>query len=283
VSRIAPAAEGLVEGGDAEIAELRELSERCEEARLRRMFRALLKEQEDLAWAPQPFAVLEMAVVRLATMPAGDDVAGLLARIDALERGLRADTTGGGSGGSAPRGGRRGETSSPKTRGAAPSKGGPERGAAADGPEAAAQESPPSNGSFDAHPAVVLDRLRGFIGRDQPGIVAALEGGKMLERDDRHLRLFVAEPFAAQRLRDRLETLEAACAEFFGRPIRVEIETTETDVEAGSKAATGKKTALTGEALRELTQRALGNPAVNRAVEILDGEIVEIRPTGHTR
>jgi DNA polymerase-3 subunit gamma/tau len=290
VLRIAPAADGLVEGGDAEIAELRALSERCEEARLRRMFRALLKEQEDLAWAPQPFAVLEMAVVRLAMMPAGDDVAQLLARIDALERGLREDPTGGGHRGSPPRGGQRRSTSNPSApgaRGAAPIESGPEREAAAmeDGPEPdpAPTDLPPSNGSFDAHPAVVLDRLRSFIGKDHPGLVAALEGGKLLERGDQHIRVFIREPFAAQRLRDRLESLEAICAEFFGNPIRVQIETTEADAEARSGAATDAKVALTGEALRELTQRALKNPAVNRAVEILDGEIVEIRPTGHTR
>jgi DNA polymerase-3 subunit gamma/tau len=290
VLRIAPDTDQLVEGGDAEIEELRALSERCEEARLRRMFRALLKEQEDLAWAPQPFAVLEMAVVRLATMPAGDDVAQLLARIDALERGLREGPTGGESSSSAPRGGRRSATSSPSSpgaQGAAPPKDGPEREAAAmqGGPEskAAPADLPPSNGSLDAHPAVVLDRLRGFIGKNHPGLVAALEGGKLLDRDDKHMRVFIQEPFAAQRLRDRLESLETACAEFFGHPIRVQIETAEANAEAGSGAATDAKAALTGEALRELTQRALKNPAVNRAIEILDGEIVEIRPTGHTR
>jgi hypothetical protein len=130
---------------------------------------------------------------------------------------------------------------------------------------------------------VVLDRLRGFIGKDHPGLVAALEGGKLLERDDHHIRVFIEEPFAAHRLRDRLESLETACAEFFGHPIRVQIETAEADAEAGSEAATDPKAAPSAEALRELTQRALKNPAVNRAVEILDGEIVEIRPTGHTR
>ncbi len=279
VLRIAPDANQLVEGGDAEIAELRALSERCEEARLRRMFRALLKEQEDLAWAPQPFAVLEMAVVRLAAMPSGDDVAQLLARIDALERGLREGPTGGGPGGSAPRDGRRNaasHSSSPGAHGAAPTEGASER-------EAGSPDSPPSNGSFDAHPAVVLDRLRDFIREKHPGLVAALEGGKLLEHDDQHIRVFIPKPFAAQRLQDRLESLEAACAKFFGHPIRVQIETTEADAEAGSGAAADAKATPTGEALRELTQRALKNPAVNRAVEILNGEILEIRPTGHAR
>jgi hypothetical protein len=241
-----------------------------------------------------------MAVVRLATMPPGDDVAQLLARIDRLERGLRENPTGGGSGSSAPQGGRSSSNSNsgpPSTRRAAPTQaarestadatksepdpeatptqGGPERDAAAD--------APPSNGSFDAHPAVILDRLRGFMREEHPGLAAALEGGKLLERDDQRIRVFIQEPFAAQRLRDRTEPLEAACAKFFGHPIRVEIETAREDAEAGSEAAADSKAALSSDALRELTQRALKNPAVNRAVEILDGEIVEIRPTGQTR
>ena len=66
---------GLVEGGEAELAELRELAGRSDPTRLRRMFRALIREQEDLAWAPQPYTVLEMALVRLATMADGDDAA----------------------------------------------------------------------------------------------------------------------------------------------------------------------------------------------------------------
>src|SRR5262245_7546596 len=88
VARIAPEQPELIEASEDEIAELRALAERTEATRLRRMFRALVKEQEDLAWAPQPFAVLELAVVRLATMPDGDDVGRLLARLDALERRL---------------------------------------------------------------------------------------------------------------------------------------------------------------------------------------------------
>ena len=99
VLRLASSADNLVEGSDEELADMRALAERSDPTRLRRMFRSLVKEQEDLAWAPQPFAVLEMAVVRLASMPAGDDVSALLARLDALEKQLRG---GGSAGGSAP-------------------------------------------------------------------------------------------------------------------------------------------------------------------------------------
>jgi hypothetical protein len=119
VLRLAPG-RGLVEGADAEIAALTELAGRTEEPRLRRMFRALLKEQEDLAWAPDPFAVLEVALVRLASMPAGDEVEALLGRIDALEKRLRGESPepsgapGGGGAGSARRGS---EPAAPPSRG----------------------------------------------------------------------------------------------------------------------------------------------------------------------
>ena len=102
VLRVAPEGEGLFEGTDEERAELIELAGKTEPARLRRMFRALVREIEDLSWAPQPTAVLEMAVIRLATMPSGDDVGQLLARLDQLERRLAAGgvpNSGGGSGG----------------------------------------------------------------------------------------------------------------------------------------------------------------------------------------
>ena len=118
VLRLAPENPELVEASDEEREELRALAERAELPRLRRMFRSLLKEQEDLAWAPQPMAVLEMAAVRLATMPAGDDVSQLLTRLDALERRLAGGGASGGSG-PAPATARSGRCSTPPTTGPA--------------------------------------------------------------------------------------------------------------------------------------------------------------------
>jgi len=100
VLRVAPESGDLVEGSPEEIESLRALAASSDPARLRRMFRVLVKEQEDLAWAPQPFAVLEMAIVRLATLSAGDDVEALLARLDQLDRKLASLGGSGPSGGS---------------------------------------------------------------------------------------------------------------------------------------------------------------------------------------
>ena len=183
VLRVAPNA-GLVEGGEGDVAALASLAARAEEPRLRRMFRALLKEQEDLAWAPDPFAVLEVALVRLASMPAGDAVDALLTRIDALEKRLRGDppepSGAGGSGGSsgrftgrpmpsgAPRGGsgtradatersapaapRKDEPSASSARVSAP--------AVRDASPASASAEPPGNGAAAARePAPALRAL----------------------------------------------------------------------------------------------------------------------------
>jgi DNA polymerase-3 subunit gamma/tau len=147
VLRVAPDGDSLFEGPDEERAELIELAGRTEPARLRRMFRALVREIEDLSWAPQPTAVLEMAVIRLATMPSGDDVGQLLTRLDQLERRLAA-------GGAAPNGGGGGRSGPPvsdrgprrRTAERAPGNSGQRSG------ESASEDSSPDSDSFDVPP-----------------------------------------------------------------------------------------------------------------------------------
>jgi DNA polymerase-3 subunit gamma/tau len=258
VARIAPEQPELIEASEEEIAELRALASRSDATRLRRMFRALVKDQEDLAWAPQPFAVLELAVVRLATMADGDDVGRLLARLDALERRLAGE---GGAEGGAP----------PAAGGPAPAAGGSERPRSGGGTrrsESAIADSPQA-----APPAAVLDRLRAFARAAEPSIFAALDGAELIERSDEQLRIRVPEPFAARRLRERQSALDALAASFFGRATRVSIEDAPA---AGSAPAPGA--APTGEAARQRKQQALNDPAVGRALEILGADIVEIRP-----
>jgi DNA polymerase III subunit gamma/tau len=83
---VAPNVEGLVEGGEEECRALAALAKRGGATRLRRMFKALLAELEDLTWAPEPVAILEMALIRLATLPKGEDVAELLEKLRRLEK-----------------------------------------------------------------------------------------------------------------------------------------------------------------------------------------------------
>jgi DNA polymerase-3 subunit gamma/tau len=271
VLRIAPDAGELVECSDEERAELRALAERTDAARLRRMFRGLVKEQENLAWAPQPFAVLEMAAVRLAQMPASDDVAQLLGRLDALERKLGGGSAAGPQGGGpaeAP-GGSRGQKKR-KPRRAAPAERAAPQGTRA------SEAAPPG---ADAPLPAVFDRLRAFLREQSPAIHAALGSGRLVERGAAGLRVAVAERFAADRLREKSAQLEEIASRFFGCPTPVKIE-----LDEGARAKAADDAARTDpEALRRTRQAALNNPGVGRALEIMNGEILEIRPLGGGR
>jgi DNA polymerase-3 subunit gamma/tau len=283
VLSVAPETPGLVEASDAELEELRGLTKRTEEVRLRRMFRALLKEQEDLAWAPQPFAVLEMALVRLATLPRGDDVAALLARLEALERDLSQGVppspgTGGASG--ARRKGAPAQGSPGTKRGPAPRESAGEARPSEEGTEDLPEEAPhellpPEEG---APLEVVFDRLRGLAKTENRALFAALEGGKILERTSEGLRIGVPEGFAAARLEARRAGVEAVCARLFGRPVAVRIEPLAPHTQAPKATPT-----IDPEVLRQRRQAALNHPSVNVAMEVLGGEIVDIRPVGGGR
>jgi len=278
VVRVAPDQPELIEADEDEIAELRALAGRTDATRLRRMFRALVKEQEDLAWAPQPFAVLELAVVRLASQADGDDVGRLLARLDALERRL---ANGGGpadAGGSAPPSGRD-DPSGRNGRSGTKPRGGGRR-------DAAPAASPPADASAGAAPVAeeaasgtTLDRLRAFARGDAPGLYAALDGAELVERAEGRLRIRVFEGFAARRLREKQSDLDALAGRFFSRETHVEVEAAEPDTTASG----GDPAATESDAARQRRQDALNDPAVGRALDILGADIVEIRPLGGSR
>jgi DNA polymerase-3 subunit gamma/tau len=305
VLRIAPG-RGLVEGADAEIAELTELAGRTDEARLRRMFRALLREQEDLAWAPDPFAVLEMAVVRCATLAPGDKVEELLVRLDGLERRLAGGgSEPGGGGDRKPGEARRAARAEPeRSNEAGPgearraARAEPERNQA---PKAEAAPSPAREPSrvppsarvaaapvlaepeeeTDAQPDLdlgpqlpaVFDRLRSFAQEANRGLFAALEGGRLVTRTDETIRIALPSVTAVRRLESRLDELAAVVERFFGRPLRVVLEA------EGSPSEAARATGPDPLAQRR-RQEALNHPAVNQALEILEGEILEIKALG---
>ena len=295
VLRIAPGASDTVEGTEEEIDALRTLASEADATRLRRMFRVLIKEQEDLAWAPQPFAVLEMALVRLATLPSGDDVATLLTRLESLERrlgssgDLSAPKKSSGTSGAGPS-----NTSSPKPTAADRPQNqtrttGPEPKASAPAVAAEAKEPDPlptagdggseasrsgPNIAADAPLEVVFDRLRIFAQEEDRTAFVSLDAGELRERSADRICIAAANPFHAKRLGARADQLKEICARFFGRPMAVEILTQETGDGFVANPAPRR------ESERQRRKTALDHPAINTAIQELDAQIVEIRPIG---
>ena len=108
VARLVEDLAPLVDAAPAEVAELQRRAKPHDPETLQRLFRVLLTRNQELGLAPRPEQALEMAVVRLATLPEAEALSSLIERLDAFEAG---PATGGGS-----------------PVGSGPSRGGPERG-----------------------------------------------------------------------------------------------------------------------------------------------------------
>jgi hypothetical protein len=118
--------------------------------------------------------------------------------------------------------------------------------------------------------------LRAFTREANPGIHAALEDGRILSHADDALRIGVPATFAAGRLREKGDALADLASRFFDEPTRVEI-VDESAPAASTQPSDGETD------LRRRRQAALNDPGVSRALEVLDGEIVEILPFGGAR
>jgi len=138
VARIVDDPEGLIDGGPDEVQEICERARPHSNETLQRLFRVLLTRTQDLAFAARPDHAIEMALVRLATLPEGEALASLIARLDALEgRSGPGDGSSGGSGGPGSRPGR-----SAQGRASAGSRSGSEDRASAAAETPPAQEEP---------------------------------------------------------------------------------------------------------------------------------------------
>ena len=118
VASIVPDPEPLIDLAPEEVAELRERAKRTTPETLQRLFRVLLTRVQDLAFAPRPAHALELAVVRLASLPEARPLSELIARLDALDGGGAepAPSGGGAAGSSGARSGSR--ASGTRSRGA---------------------------------------------------------------------------------------------------------------------------------------------------------------------
>ncbi|MCH7866368.1 MAG: DNA polymerase III subunit gamma/tau [Myxococcales bacterium] len=267
------AATELVDGSAEDIAELIALAGQSDTIRLRRMFRILVAEQEDLAWAPQPFAVLEMAVVRLASLPEGGDIAQLIARLDSLEQNLARNP---GDGGSNPGGGDS-AVGRPATGASGPPAG--TRSDSSAKSSAKSKSPPPEPAAVApvealATPEAVLDRLRAIAKEKDPPLFHSLDRVELLSRSETHLHFAANGDFYFKRLEDRRRDLEALCQSFFGKSMRIEISLGEAVNRAEGKTAAAN---TSREQDKQRRQAALNHPSINLVLKEVRGEIIEIR------
>ena len=299
----------LVDLQPAEIDELEEAGRGVDPADLQRWFRVVLDTLGDVARAPDPRLVVEMAVVRMASMEPLVGIADLVARLEAIEGGgAPPPGTRGGPGGGAPR-----STSSLPPTTAAPLRAQPP------GPvprASAASPAPPRPAPVDADdaPAQARDGASAAMERPAPAPAGAPAGGaspatgiefsasasdaerwqrlvealqreraakffrlsfsKLVSLDDEAARVAVTTREAVNALSERevRAAIEDAIEQAFGRRVRFE-----PLVQGASDAGGAGGGALRPEP-RTLDRQAREDPVVQLSVELLEGTVEAVVP-----
>ncbi len=248
----------LLEVTADELQELQGLAEAATLEDCQRCLTVLLKTEAELAGSAFPRLVLEMAMVRLAHLPPARDVATLVRKLEELERRL-------------------GEAEPAR---AAPSP--PARPARPEPPEP--RESPPEK-KFPA-PAPAAEGEKGW-----PGLVEQLKKrrpplGYLLEKDGRLLvldppRLEIGIPersFGMVNDADFIAYLEQIAGEYFGMALKLKVVPLNGDRALQPPSLSDEREARESGRRKQLRDETLAHPGVKAALEILGGEIAEIRP-----
>jgi len=295
----------LVDLQPAEIDELEDAGRGVDPADLQRWFRVVLDTLGDVARAPDPRLVVEMAVVRMASMEPLVGVADLVARLEAVEGGTTPPPGTRGGGGSAPA---RSAASIPPPTSAplrtSPSAGAPRAQGAAgasrppggpapsppplDGtPAPADQASAAETASADlsgagadpdatASPADAerWQRLVESLQRERAAKFFRLSFSKLLSIDGDCARVAVTTREAVNALSagDVRDAIEDAIERDFGRRVRF------VPVVPGAAAGDGTAASPSRPEARTLDRQAREDPVVQLSVELLEGTVEAVVP-----
>jgi len=253
---------------------------------LQRLFRLAQTSVEEIRKSILPTVMLEMTLVKMATLPDATPVDQLIARLEAMERRL------GGSGG-APASGPRPTPSA--SAGAAPSR--PAMAPQAPGamiPPAPRAEAPAASAPprFAAAPAPLTPAAPATaspaataVGRGWEGFLAAaqtkislkvyLNGSRPLEESDDVLHIGVENDLAMRALKDpdSVATLQELALRCYGGARRVLVSVAKPPAEEIAMRMAAEEAQR-----REVKERAQQSASVRAAVDILGGEVTDVRP-----
>jgi len=187
VARLIPDPSQLIDAPPEEIEALVQRAAPHSAETLQRCFRVLLSRISELSYAPRPAHALEVAVVRLATLPSTESLQALIERLDALERGAPPPDASSGGPSSGSRGTSSSERSLPRRRTAPVARAEAAPAAATAGSESSARsapspadQTPPTastetarDRSPDPKPASTQTERRAAAGESQPRANAA--------------------------------------------------------------------------------------------------------------
>jgi len=243
----------LVDLSDEEARELKVLASEVEPEEAHRGIALLLKTEQEIAGAPYPRLILEMSLVRLASLPPARDVSFLVKKIEDIEKKL--------------------SISSPLPPPSPPLRESPfERG----GPPGKKPEAPATSGNDKGWQGFV-EHVRS---RRRPGIASLLEHGSLLKLELPTIEVgFPQGSFHYEQMRDQetLEILKDLARDYYGDEVNFLITSFAGKGSSPPSLAEEKKSRETDRKKR-LREDALKHPMVVAALDIFKGEVGEVRP-----
>ncbi len=247
----------LLDYSENELRDLRTLAAPAGLEDLQRLLSTLIRTEADLAVSSYPRLTLEMVLVKLASLPPGIDVAGLVKKLEALERRL---ATGG--------------LPSPPVAASAVCS----RPPVADVPPPAEAEEKkpeaPSVAAGDKSWAGLVDFVKE---RRRPRIASLLEQSSLLLLELPRLRIGMPARYFSLTDSEMRNSIEELAAEYYSAVVRVEVEKVKDEAKAPPSLHQTKAQEET-DRQKKLKQNAEEHPMVKSALEIFGGKIEEIRP-----
>jgi DNA polymerase-3 subunit gamma/tau len=261
VTRLLPKGELLPDLPDEERAAVQKQAQKMSAEDLDRAFRLMLATESDVSRVPYPKLVMEMAVIKLATLTPVLAIEELLDRIDDLERRL------GGTGNDAAGPAGPATTSVKSSAATRPQPAARPQPTASDEMTAAVAEAPPlpaGERSWDGFVA--------FVGKEKVTLLPYVSKSQVPRLDEPVLALHVPRGYYYDYLaqRDHAQLVEELARRYFGRDLRVTVSA----VDVGAADTTAAEPAESAAAMQAA---ALDNPAVRAAVEILGGQVKEVK------
>jgi DNA polymerase-3 subunit gamma/tau len=283
VLKVVPDPEGLLDGAPDELEELRRLAGAVELEDLERAVTVLIRTEGDLAGSSFPRLALEMALVRLAHLPAGREVATLVRQMEDLQRRLdskapvveRPATT------SFERPVASSADRSPTANPEKPVPGNVEQ-VAATAPPVGVRTPPVGEVSPDGDGRHGWQDLVQLVRKERPRLGGVLEHGRLLVLDLPVVELgFVEGSFHLLQMQGaELQTAFSKIAEdFFGQSISLKVVALREQDQADVPPSLAEERQA-----RESTQRnrvrdeALAHPGIQAVQKILGGDVVQVKP-----
>jgi len=282
----------LAEVPPGETDRIRDQASRRNAEDVQRLFRVLLQGDEEVGRSLHPKLVLEMTLVRLATLAPLVPIGEITAKLEALEARLGdpsgPDQSTAGGARSRPPTGRRGGTE----RGSGASElpaGYPKKaeGAGGRGVTEASQVSPAATRLDDEEPESVsrgeepptvpwADFLA-VVQRERKTLYMILATTRCLGVGPEALTIGLESEVYARELgkHENRRAVEELAERFFGRPLSVRIE----PITGGGDASGASQPDPGSRQFEQLRREALGHRTVKAALDILGGEVRAVRPT----